>query len=317
MTHESSQRRLLSRRLAGGDAPCAWARHLKRSVMTGVIALAPLLVACGDDEREESFGPFALGMDAASVAEMPVYDDDELTLYEVKLPIQLPILRPTDDQRRALRDLPAEPFDHYPWVTIDNLKLQITWTMTNLDPEDHDVELLIDPWNEFGRYWPGLADVGNDEFLPNLSGYDVLFALPGTARDSGETIRSRRHGTLTFQDVDEIAIDFATVINIIANPPPPMDGSDTGPEVTYVNHAFAVENRSFEDALVRAYIPRVIPALTGFDLGLRTREPANISVEVTLELVDESGERVREDDSDAQLLPEPEQYITVGSAGAP
>ena len=126
---------------------------------------------------------------------------------------------------------------------------------------------------------------------------------------------SRRHGTLTFQDVDEIAIDFATVINIIANPPPPEDGSDVGPEVIYVNHAFAVENRSFQDPLIQDYIPSVIPALIGFDLGLRTREPANISVEVALELVDETGERVREDDSTAELLPEPEEYVTVGTAG--
>ena len=85
-----------------------------------------------------------------------VYDDGELDAVRGEAAgFRCRSSQPTDEQRRGLADVPAEPFEHYPWVTIDKVKLQITWTMTNLDPEDHDVELLIDPWNEFGRYLAG------------------------------------------------------------------------------------------------------------------------------------------------------------------
>lgn len=303
--------------LAGSAAPCSWSLPLaKRRTLACALLCLTCTAGCGDEERTETYGPFALAMNE-QVA--PYYDDGELTLYEVRLPVSLPIAAPTEATLQALPDGEFEPYGRHPWLTSDAIKVQLTWTMTNLDPQDHDVELLIDPWNEFGRYWPGLAliDAEDGEYLPNLSGYDVQFQLPGTERDAGSSIRSRRQGTLTYQDMEELAIDFATVMNLIRNPPSPPAGglNDVSPQITYANHAFAVENRSFSDALVRPYVPSIIAGLVGFDLGLRTREPANIAVEIAVEVVDEVGDYVLEDSSQQEPFEAPEQYFTVGSGG--
>jgi hypothetical protein len=35
--------------------------------------------------------------------------------------------------------------------------VQVTWTISNLDDEEHVVELLVDPWNEFGATTRGCS----------------------------------------------------------------------------------------------------------------------------------------------------------------
>ncbi len=64
-----------------------------------------------------------------------------------------------------------------------------------------------------------------------------------------------------------------------------MDAADN-PAVGLINHVFNVQNRSYNDVLVKQYIPPVIAGLTGFDLGLRTYEPANVAIEIVIEIVD-------------------------------
>jgi hypothetical protein len=291
----------------GVKAPCTgfWRPTL-------ACALCLFIAGCGDDdEQQRSLDPVQLGMNDALEA---TYDDGELTLYEVKLPVAFPIRAPTAGEREQVNGEEAPPFPHYPWITNKDVEVQITWTLSNLDADNHNVELLIDPWNDFGRYWPGLAlvDANDGEFLPNLSGIDILFELPGT--ESGRP--SRRHGTFTFEDMDELAIDFATAINVIQNPPPSEDPMDEyGGATTVVNHAFAVENRSPTDDYSKPYIPALIPGLTGIDLGLRTHEPANIAIEISVEVVDRgSGKVLSEDDTDPPL-PEPETFWSVGYGG--
>jgi hypothetical protein len=245
-----------------------------------------------------------------------IYDDGEMQLYEVKLPVQFPIRAPDGSEIAGLQP-GVMPYGVEPFILNEDVKVQISWTLSNLDPDPHYVELLIDPWNEFGRYWPGLAlvDAEDEESLPNLSGKDIPFDLPGVNEDR----KSSNHGVYTLQDMDELAIDFATVMNIIAlaPPPDPMADADANPAVALVNHAFAVENKSYNDPYVAAYIPAVIAGLTGIDLGLRTYEPANIAVEIVVEVVGkgENSDKVipREDDGDTTPLPEPTQFITVGT----
>jgi hypothetical protein len=280
--------------------------------MLGVVALGVALTACGEEEETRTLQPQALGMTDQMGA---IYDDGEMTLYEVKLPVPFPIKAPTQAEQNALNGAPVPPYPSKPWVTTGDIKVQISWTLTNLDANDHSVELLIDPWNEFGRYWPGLAlvDADDGEFQPNLSGIDILMELPGTA--SGRP--SRRHGTFTFQDMNELAIDFATVMNIIATAPPPDPMAEYDLTVTLANHAFAVENKSYKDPLVKDYIPGVVPGLIGVDAGLRTREPANIALEVLVEVVDLGSGRVIQRDAKDTNIAEPTNFVTVGSTAAP
>ncbi len=296
------------RRDLGASAPALGA--LRPSAFAVALALALPLTACGGDDETRRLDPLQLGMTSNMGS---IYDDGEVTLYEVKMPVLFPIKAPSKEQQAQLNSTPKPPFPSAPWLLMEKIGVQVTWTLTNLDPDDHAVEVLVDPWNEYGRYWPGMAvvDIQDEELQPNLSGIDILMELPGTA--SGRP--SRKHGTFTFQDMEELAIDFATVMNIIATAPPPDPNAEYDNTVTLVNHAFAVENRSHKDLLVKGYIPSVIPGLTGLDIGLRTREPANIAIEIVVELVDKGEERVLTRDGKEPPMVEQTNFVTVGAAG--
>jgi hypothetical protein len=70
---------------------------------------------------------------------------------------------------------------------------------------------------------------------------------------------------------------------------------------------------STRDVLAQSHIP----ALTGFDLGLRTVEAATIAIEVIVEIVDKVAKKLPIDDERGALLPEPTEVITAGGAPAP
>jgi hypothetical protein len=275
------------------------------------MGVAVLALGCTESEETHTMKPLVLGMTSNMGS---VYSSDEMTIYEAKLPVQLRITQPTTQEQQNLNSQTVEPYGPAPWVTIGEVKVQVSWTLSNLDPDPHNVEILLDPWNEYGRYWPGLAlvDAEDEEFLPNLSGIDILMELPGT--NSGDA--SRRFGTFTYQDMDEVAIDLATVMNILKfGPQPDPANPDEDPTVTLANHAFAVENRSFNDPLVAPFVPQVIAGLVGFDIGLRTYEPANLALELVVEILDKDSGKVLARDDDADPLPIPTQYITVGYGG--
>lgn len=273
------------------------------------VAVALLSLGCSDGDHEESLPTIQVGMTEAVA---PIYDDGEMKIFEVKKGVAFPILQPSAPARDDLGRTKVEPYGRQPWVTIEDIDVQVTWTISNLDDEERVIEVLIDPWNEFGRYYPGLqlTDAENEEFMPNLSGIDKRYALG--PRSSGDG--SRLHGTYTFADMQEMATDFATVMNLIKNPPPTED-EEEDPTVTLTNHAFHWQNRSYKDLLTRAWVPKVVAGLTGIDIGFRSGEPANMAIEVAVELVDKNGERVRrEGDEDKALLAPTEEIVTVGVA---
>jgi hypothetical protein len=240
---------------------------------------------------------------------MAAYDDGELTLYESYMAVNLPVIKPTADQMKMLPKA-VQPFDHAPWVTTHDVHYQLTFTLANMDRMDpkgepgnktHTVEVLVDPWNEFGKYVPGVSGMGDNK-QPNLSGYDEAYDVPSI----GSGRPSRVQHTITFDDMDELATDFATVINILTKvkATPAMNGEPgDDPRVALVNHAFELQNRHGSDPFTDGYTPAVIPALIGFNLGLRTNEKANLVLEYSVEIVDDDGDRiVQEGSSDPTLV---------------
>jgi len=273
-------------------------------------ACALLSFACSEQETQRTLPSVQLAMDETVAAS---YDDEQTQIYEVRRRVQLPILAPgpTEAQELAAQSMP--PYAHVPWLTTDELRVQLSYTITNLDDQPRVVEILVDPWNEFASYYPGLmvADAEEGEYVPNLSGIDTRVLL--ASRGAGE--HSRMHGVFTFDDMEEMARDFATVMNLIANPPTQAGAAEEeaqGELIVYVNHTFA--NPSTRDVLGGPYIPAVIPGLTGFDLGLRTSEPAKIAIEVVTEVVDRGSDKLETDENRGALLPEPPEVITVGAA---
>jgi hypothetical protein len=266
---------------------------------------------CGEKETQRTLPSVQLAMNDTVAA---AYDDGQTRIFEVRKRVPLPVLAPSAAEAQELAAQSMPPFERMPWVTIDELRVQLSYTVTNLDDQPHTVQILIDPWNEFASYYPGLTATNADEgeYMPNLSGIDARVLLAGKAE--GE--RSRLHGVYTFDDMEELARDFATVMNLIASPAAlaPLTSSPEGDLIVYVNHTFA--NHSTRDVLARGHIPAVIPALTGFDLGLRTDEPATIAIEVVAEVLDRGSDKLETDGNHGALLPEPENVITVGT-GAP
>jgi hypothetical protein len=273
------------------------------------VALALLVSGCGSNTESKTMPSVQLAMNETLT---PVYDDGELKLYEVRIGSQLPILAPTPAQAAEVAGQPMAPYAHAPWARVGQVRLQLSWTLTNLDAEPHDVEVLIDPWNEFAKYFPGLQLIDAEEgtYLPNLSGIDYLYAMDGVGSEG-----SRRHGTFTFDDLDEMARDFATALALRADPPKPIGDPDSMEDatLTFVNHAFAFQNHSDRDPLVQKWVPAVVPALTGFDVALRTYEPAKVAIEVVAEVVDVASNRVKTQGRGGALLEAPTEVVTFGS----
>ena len=289
---------------SGESAPAA-------GVFGPVIALAAMGAAgCSSTPDEHrSLDPAVVGM---TFSMKPTMDDGELELYEVKLSVRLPIRAATAGELQGLAQHPTPPYPRAPWITSDKLGVQVTWTLTNLDAEDHAVELLVDPWNEYGRYWPGFSvtDVQRQELAPNLSGIDLLMPALGTDSEG-----SRAHGVFTYDDMQELAVDFATVINLIETAPPPDPTQEYDQTATLVNHTFAVQNRSTDDPLTQPYVPKIIPALIGMDIGLRTREPANLALEVAVEIDDHESDRIVAEGAPDPVYRVPDRWYTVGAPG--
>ena len=279
-----------------------------------VLGSALLAVGCGSQEKSRNLDTEQVGLTPDTP---PIFEDDESQLFEVKRGLQFPILAPTAAEQSALNGTVVEPYGRKPWITSKDVKVQLTWTISNLDEDPHVVEMLIDPWNEFGRYYPGmnLVDAEEEEFKPNFSGIDRLYVLEGKSAGAS----SRRHGTCTFDDMNEMAIDFATVQNMIKFPPPLPNGAEADPEEmtdplpTYANHAFNFINHSYNDPLVAPYIPAVIAGLTGVDFGFRTTEKATIALDVQIEVVDLGEGRVQDAGSNDPLLEKTTEVVTVGS----
>jgi hypothetical protein len=284
----------------GGPGFIVWLGGISAAVLS-----AATLGGCSDDATRR--------LDPVSVAMVgnddfaPVYDDEELTIYEAKTSLMLPIVAPTPSQLEALSSDASDPFERLPWVGQNDVHVQVTWTLSNLDPGAHAVWVMLDPWNEFGRYQPAVH-LDGEEAVRDLSGIDMLFEVPGTDDDA----EPRIVGTFTFDDMDELAVDFATVFKIL-NDAVPVDAEEEDPRPTLVNHAFNVRDRSNRSPLLAPYRPSVVPGLVGFDYGVRTSEHANVALELLVELRDD-GDRVVERGQVAPMLEPPETIISAADA---
>jgi hypothetical protein len=296
-------------------------RALGRALI-GACSLAS--IACGEDERTRILDPVQVAMDESVE---PTYSDDEMVVYESKRGVAFPIIAPSDDTMASLNGRPMDPYGRTPWLTLDDVRVQLSWTLTNLDDEQHVIELIVDPWNEFGRYYPGLTliDAEEGEYAQNLSGIDTLFVLEPVSKGNG----SRRQGTLTYEDLDEMARDFGTVMSLIQNPPttnlggqPLEEGESVLP--TYVNHVFETQNRSDHDPLIRDWIPSTIAGLTGIDVGLRSIQGGagpngelpprpRVALEVVVEITDQGTNKVRREGEKDALLPPTDVIVTIGT----
>src|SRR5688572_26279267 len=182
--------------VSGRGRPAAVPKAL---VMVGFLGLGH--VGCGGADETRMLPPAQVAMNQTVG---PIYSDDEMMIFEVKRGLPFPILAPEAGQQGSGAATP--PYPRAPWITLDDVRVQVSWTVSNLDNVPRNVEVLIDPWTEFGRYWPGLTliDAENGEYAPNQSGINYYYPLEAASAGEG----SRRHGTYTYDDLDELARDF-------------------------------------------------------------------------------------------------------------
>jgi hypothetical protein len=259
-----------------GAGPRAWGVVARRLVAVAwAIGCGPLGTGCMASQDEQVLNPVVLGMTSQVPA---TYSDGQVSIYQVSIPVPLPMRRWSDEEAQAFGRSP--PLPRSPFLRAEDARIEGRFTLTNVDDKRQSVELLLDPWNEFVRYRPGIS-VADEDALPNFSGFQKSFVLDP---------KQRVEGTITPDDMRELAIDLATAQAIAANPPP-QGAQQTAAGL--MNRAFNLQNRSNQsDAVLAPFLPAVVPGLVGFDLGLRTSAPANIAVEIIVDVKDLHGDRV-------------------------
>jgi hypothetical protein len=240
----------------------------------------------------------------------PYYDDGNLTLYEAQLPVELPVRQPTSAEIKALGAAPAgTPYPRAPFLLASDESVEIQYVIANADSQPQTVWLLIDPWNEFVRYRPGVTVVDDDETVPNL-GYDLGFYVAAN---------SKVQGTITPDDLQEIAIKLASTENVLASPiatqatDAAADNSLTATQLA--NHIFDAQNRSNDgDPVYTPWIPPVIAGITGFDLGIRTSSPADVAVQIVMDVQDLNGNRFVTQGSSTKTIGIPKTVLSPPAA---
>jgi hypothetical protein len=302
---------------------------LGRSAPTivGIVPLFAILAgtcigvgACsnGNNPSDQVTPPIDLGMTPNMT---PYYQDENITILEAQMPVPLPVRKPTAADLQGLGPAPkGTPYPRAPYLTAGDESIEVHYTISNLDAQSHAVWLLIDPWNEFVRWDPGVTVVSDEETEPNW-GYDLTFLVPG---------QSRVDGTLTSDDMQEIATKLAAVENLLASPqakaaevPDASADAADDPNATsqytngfdpgaYANNIMNPQNRSNSgDPLYDPWIPPVIAGLTGFDLGLRSYDTGNLAIEITMEIKDVNGNRFVAYGSSAPQIGVPPTTLTV------
>jgi hypothetical protein len=280
-------------------------------VLAYAACLALTIGACAPSSAHQETTPVDLGMTSMLT---PYYSDQNLTLYQVQTPVPLPVRKPTDAEIAALGGAPqGTPYPRTPFLLASDESVEVHYTISNLDDQQQTIWMLVDPWNEFVRYYPGVQVVNDETTNPNY-GYDLAFIVPG---------KSRIEGTLTTDDMHEIAIKLASVMNLLASPQA-MAGpnNNNGFDATVVaNNIFNPQNRSnSNDPLYTPWIPPIVAGLTGFDLGLRYRcgnggcTPPNLAIEITMDVQDMRGNRFVPQDSTEPQIGMPDTVLSPPAA---
>jgi hypothetical protein len=252
-----------------------------RETLTMALLLCALLGGCGDERRyigDDGIYQVALSADTA-----PALESEDGALYIVETRVPLPVKQPPEttlaDLREAAENYKGLPFPRLPLVERDDLAIQVDFTLSNLDDETRQVAVILNGFNEFDEYMPG-ATIVDDELVIDFSQWEQLIEVGPRARVT-RTIRE--------EDLDEVAVDLATVVNGAPNP----------------QQVVFFQNKSKTDERDRPYIPKVIPGLMGFRIGLRSNGAARLVLEASVRVRDSA--KLLADDNDAlfEVMPEP------------
>jgi hypothetical protein len=198
-------------------------------------------------------------------------------VYRVDRAFTLRITPPTADQLTQLAArAQGTRYPRQPWVMLHDLELQLDYVLTN-DSDDALTPLVtINGINEFQYYAPSPE---------SLHQWERRLAVAPHQRISG---------TITELELDEVAVDLATVLNGAPNSNLVVDRN----------------SQSGRDPRVQAFIPDVIPGLVGVRAGLETTVAQHVILEVTIRVQDH-GERAAHHGQRAWRLPDPAPFTPI------
>jgi hypothetical protein len=105
--------------------------------------------------------------------------------------------------------------------------------------------------------------------------------------------KQRLAATVREEELDEMAVDLATVVN----------GAPNSDEIIYF------ENNSATDTRAKPFIPKVIPGLIALRLGMRATEASNVLLEVSVRVRDEADKLAKKGDRELEVMPQPFESV--------
>ncbi len=264
---------------------------MRRAARSSALLVAALALGACHSERRFITPPEGGAFQLAIAADTPAFFESmDLTVYLVETRAELPVRAPSDADLAALAtpDGRMHPFPRRPWVERGAYELEISWVLSSLSTNRETVTLTINGVNEFNEYVPGI-NVVDDDFIIDFAQWERTFLLePG----------QRLTGTIREEELDEVAVDLATVVN----------GAPNANQIVYFM------NHSDHHALSRQYIPGVIPALVALRVGLRAESEGGTGPPVALEFVitaRDTHDRLVSAGEQAWMLPVPTPFTPV------
>lgn len=246
-----------------------------------LIALASVL-ATGCIQEQRFVSPDTGGVWQLAIDEMtpPFFESEDGNIYLVEQRIEIDFREPTVEELGELGDVGDLwiPYATLPFIRRGDIEIQIDYTLSNISDSTVTVAIIVNGFNEFHEYNP-LVQVIDDEVIADFSGWERSIRLG---------VWERQFGTVREEELDEVAVDLATVVNGVTN----------------ANQIVYFENESQSDARSQMFIPDLIPALTGVRVGLRSDAAVPVVLELTVRVRDNRRILVQGDD-DPWVLPTP------------
>lgn len=257
---------------------------------------AALLAGCLQEQRYVQ--PEAGGVWVAAIREDTpaafTAEDGGLFLSEAR--VELPFREPTERELEEMMDVGDVliPYETRPFLERGDVELLVDWTVSNLSDQRVRAVVVINGFNEFHEYLPQVT-VDDDELIADFSGWEVDLAL-----DAGE----RRSGTVREEELDEIAVDLASVVNGQGQP-------------VNANQVVYFQNQSSRDRRSMALIPDIVPALHGLRVGVRTTAAVPVLLEFTVRVRDVRGVLWQGNTEAPWEAPVPVLFTPADAAGMP
>ena len=234
-----------------------------------VLSIAAAVAGCNMEQRYVT-SPTGSLFTAAITETTPVFlEAEEEALVMVETRVLFPVHGPNEDEMTALlAEAPVLPFPRRPWVERDDYQIEIDFVVSNLEDRRVNATLTVNGINEFNEYVPA-AQIIDDALVVDFANWERTYLLgPG----------ERRTVTVREEELDEVAIDLASVVN-------GMECMAISNTITYFMNQSSFDPRSIP------CVPTLVPGLVGVKIGLRTQiglgeMPPRIVVEASIRIRD-------------------------------